>query len=426
MRSVCGATKIFPALVLTAVMWIAAEGHALEKTFPLKAYSEAELATVRSWEQQWVGQKITSANLSQVAEYLPECLQFVYNNPRKCGAPADTGLYFTIVPYAPIVETKGMIEATRAYAPQVRVDDQGIIENYKDIAGMPFPDPQTGQEIAWNYDMNTRGDSSHYRRYTPNVDLNHFEERIQDADCWELYFAHRVDAEPKPRLPKNKKQIHWAGFYHMYKPNEFLNTRRFNIRFLDFNKEDDNYMYNAQTRRLTRLSGSHRTDSVDGSIVIYDDEFCWNGQITRNIYNYLGRKEYLGARHIDLDTLERQQGQLIYNNLTRERVNTFAVEVVSKDPDYIYSKRIWYVDPETYHILCTQIYDKNGQFWKFIEQFTQNLKTATGEDKSFLVGCHVIDYQRKYAACTRQTVKGIGIELRPSMFTLGNLQRAAY
>jgi hypothetical protein len=346
----------------------------------------------------------------------------LYKEQAVWNAPAE-GFYFTIAPYRRIVETRGMIDATRKNAPSARLDQDGLLEDYENRSGIPFPNPRSGLEVAWNYDFNTRGDASQYRRYTPTVEVNLNAERPQDADCWELFFAHRVDRDPKPRIAENPKGIHWAGFYHMYKPSEYSGTRRYNLRYLDPNKTDDQWMFNSVTRRLTRLSAAQRTDYVEGSIVIYDDEFCWNGHINSNTYNLAGTRELLASRHTDTAGLERVNGQTLFNNLSRERIKTLVVEVVSKDAGYVYGKRIWYVDPETYIILATEIYDRTGRLWKYIEQFTQDIKTDNGDVKNYIVGCHVVDLQRVWAAVSTQTVRGVGIGVSPYMFTVSNLQR---
>lgn len=401
---------------------LAMQAWAQDSPFPVAAYNGQELEKLQQWEAQWSGKKIDRTTIDQVADFLPGTLVKLYKDQIIWQAPED-GFYFMVAPYKRIVETQGMIAATRKNAPLVKVNDKGLIENYADLSGMPFPNPKNGAEIAWNYDFNTRGDSSQYRRYTPTVEVKLHAERPQDADCWELFFAHRVDRDPKPRISENPKGIHWAGFYHMYKPNEYANTRRFNLRYLDPALSDDQWMYNSSTRRLTRLSAAQRTDYVEGSIVIYDDEFCWNGQITSNTYSLTGTRELLSPRHTDITKLERRNGQTLFNNLARERIKTLVVEVVSKDKDYVYGKRVWYVDPETYIILATEIYDRKGQLWKYIEQFTQDIKTGSGEMKNYVVGCHVIDLERIWAAVSTQTVRGVGIEVAPSMFSTGNLQK---
>lgn len=406
-----------------SVVFFSSLSAAEEAAFPVAAYSSEELDQVRHWETRWSGKRIDQSSIEQVADLLPEPVVNIYKNPGIWNAPAE-GFYFIISPYQRVVETKGMIEATAKYAPAVKMNEAGEIVNYGELAGMPFPNPKNGLEIAWNYDFNTRGDASQYRRYTPTIEVKMQGERPQDADCWELFFAHRVNRDPRPRLPENPKNIHWAGFYHMYKPNEYLNTRRYNLRYLDLSKPDDQWMFNSQNRRMMRLTGAQRTDKVEGSIVIYDDEFCWNGQITNNSYTLTGTRELLLPRHTDIQKLERRNGQALFNNLTRERIKTLAVDVVSKDPSYVYSKRVWYVDPETYIILATELYDRSGRFWKYIEQFTQDIMTEQGEPKNYVVGCHVVDFKQTWAAVSTQTVRGVGMEVSPSMFTVLNLQKS--
>jgi hypothetical protein len=405
------------------VLLLATPAWAQEGQFPVAAYSAPELEKVQQWEAQWAGKKIDKKNIDQVADFLPDTLIKLYKDQTTWQAPGD-GFYFVVTPYKRVVETQGMIAATRENAPRVKLNDTGLIENYADLSGMPFPNPQNGLEVAWNYDFNTRGDSSQYRRYTPTIEVKLHAERPQDADCWELFFAHRVDRDPKPRLSDNPKGIHWAGFYHMYKPNEYANTRRYNLRYLDPARSDDQWMYNSSTRRLSRISATQRTDYVEGSIVIYDDEFCWNGQISSNNYRLSGTRELLSPRHTDIAKLERRDGQTLFNNLGRERIKTLVVDVVSKDKQYVYGKRVWYVDPETYIILATEIYDRKGQLWKYIEQFTQDIKTESGEMKNYVVGCHVIDLERVWAAVSTQAVRGVGIEVSPDMFSASNLQKA--
>ena len=80
--------------------------------------------------------------------------------------------------------------------------------------------------------------------------------------------------------------------------------------------------------------------------MIYDDHDGWYTSPTRNTYKALGRADLLVSRHEDQKGLQRITGQGFWNGVQRERVNNWVVEVVSKDKDYIYSKQIWYLDPE--------------------------------------------------------------------------------
>ena len=264
------------------------------------------------------------------------------------GGPGSEGLYFTITPYKQITEPTGVIAATKKYAPTVKVKEDGDILNYAEIAGVPFPNPKNGLEVAWNYDFNTHGDSNHYARKGPVVAPGNAIERRTHQDQWELYWIHRTDVEPIPAYEKNEKGIHRGLFLHLYDPPESQNSRFFNLRYIDKNKEDDGYMWYAPFRRIRRINVGQRTDTIDGTDMIYDDEYGWDGHIQRNTYQLMGKKELLCSRHTDSKKLQRIPGQAVPSNLNRERITTYVLEVKSKDPNYIYSKRILYIDPETY------------------------------------------------------------------------------
>ena len=396
-----------------------------EVVYPVPSYDNEALTEVREWEKTWAGKKIDKTNIDQVAEYLPESFVGVYKDPEKWGAPADNS-YFMIKAYEQFVDTKGMIDATKKYAPMVKMNADGWIENYADLAGVPFPAPKTGQELAWNFDFNTHGDSNHYQNSGPVITPGQKVERSTLTDRWELYYVHRVDVAPLPKYAdeKNKKGIHRGMFQHMYEPPESNNTRFFNLRYIDPKKEDDGYMYYAPFRRVRRISVAQRTDTIDGSDFIYDDEYGWDGHIGRNTYTLIGRKDLLCSRRTDSSKFERIPGQAVPNNVVRERINTYVVEVKSKDPNYIYGKRIWYLDPETYLVTWTEIYDDLGKFWKCFEVLNTEFPTKAGGTKMVPAGYLTVDFQRTHAANLLCKYKEIGLEkIDTNMFTISNLQK---
>ena len=164
-----------PLIVLAVLIAAPIAVCAQQLNFPLAAYSDAELAKVRDWEKTWAGKKIDQSNVDQIKEYLPESYAGVYKKPEVWNEPK--GFWFTIIPYKRYVETKGMIEATNKYHTQVKADAEGILQNYGDIAGMPYPNPDQkdpvkgGQQLAWNYDFNTHGDAYHWLRTGPALEV---------------------------------------------------------------------------------------------------------------------------------------------------------------------------------------------------------------------------------------------------------------
>jgi hypothetical protein len=101
-----------------------------------------------------------------------------------------------------------------------------------------------------------------------------------------------------------------------------------------------------------------------------------------------------------------------------------VVEVKNKDPHYIYSKRIWYVDPESYYVLWTEIYDDLNRFWKCFQILTQDFTTLKGENKKLISGYVLIDFQRTHASNLWMDWKEVGLKkVDKKLFTISNLQK---
>ena len=397
-------------------------------TLPSLKYTDQELAVLREWEKIWTGKKIDRSNIDRVADWMPLSFAGIYGNPEKWGAPAE-GLYFYIAPYQTYTPTRGELEATIKYAPSVEVRQDGSIANCAQIAGIPFPAPGNGLEIAHDFDFNSHGDGAHYRRFCSNINPLRRTERVADQEFWELFFVNRTEIDPRPAFDEaqNKRGYRRGMFQQMHSPPEFKGTSMFNVRYIDAAKDDDTYMWYAQFRRIRRLAAVQRIDAIDGSDLIYDDEYFWDGQILRNTYTFAGTRELLCSRHQDMKKTSRIKGQAVVNGLTLERCKTLVVEVVNKDSNYIYGKRVWYVDPESYLILWTEIYDAKGSFWKCFMQNADALKTSTGEKKHFIVGSQFADFQRIHAGLSDQQSHyyspEISVTVAPDMFTVGNLQK---
>ncbi len=395
-----------------------------------RAYTDDELAKLREWEKSWVGKRIDKDNFDEVSMFIPESYHEIYKNPEKWGAPEGTKFWFEIVPYRTVEPTDGFKEATEKYSKVVKLNDDGSVSNIGEIAGNPFPQPGTGLEIAHNFDMQNRGDTFFYRKWSPNVNPKTRTERTADQEYWEFYFVNRTEIEPKPAFPEsqNKRGYRRAYFMHMYLPAEFLNMRMYNIRFIDPKKDDDMYLWYSQFRRIRKISTAQRTDAIDGSDLIYDDEYFWDGQIMRNTYTYKGKKDLLCSRHQDMRKTERERGQVVLNGLALERVNTLLVHADNVDPNYIYGTRVWYMDPESYIILWTEIYDKQGKVWKCFMQNTNVLKTEIGQMKHNIVGSQFADVQRVHGGLAHHEYYDdippvVSLELRADMFTLAYLQK---
>jgi hypothetical protein len=387
--------KTLAVCVSTAILFLVTPAVAQEMQ---KAYSDAELTKVREWEKTWAGKKIDKTNVEQVAQFLPAPFVDVIKNPNNKWGEGPDGYYFMIRPYEFVPETPNFIAASKASAGKAKLNADGEIENLTELAGRLFMDPgEDGMKMAWNFEMQNKGDAFTYRKYSPNINPKNQSERLADQQYSEFYYINRTEMDPTPAIVKNPKGFRRGMFLHMYLPAEFINTRMFTLRYTDQKKEDDSYLWYSQFRRIRRMNTSQRTDAIDGSDLIYDDEYLWDGQLSRNTYTYKGKKELLTDRHDGWIQTKRASGESFTNGMTFERCNLLTVEAINKDPNYIYGKRVWYLDPETYYIMYTDIYDQQGRFWKMFFNATLPLRSELGQMKPVIIGTHFYDIQRTHS-----------------------------
>ena len=419
--------RVFMSMAVLLLSWcvILSPSAAGEVTFPTLSYEGEELAKVREWEKAWAGKKVATENADQVKDFLHEAVYNALKNPGIFGAES---LWFTVVPYRPYAVSTGMIAATKKYAPASKLDNDGMLAGYGDVAGIPFPQPKTGLEMAWNFDGNTKGDSHQEVGRGDVVNCKQKTERNAGLLRWELYWGGRVDSEPLPRIPEkeNERGIARSWFQRHTAPVDFVDTTILELKYLDHTKLEDVWVYTVMFRRIRRYTASQRTDSIDGTDMIYDDQDGWYTHVIHNTYDNKGRADLLVARHQDAKQLQRIKGQGFWNGVQRERVNHWVVEVQNKEKGYLYSKQIWYLDPETWQMNFKVMYNRKGELWKMYELFYDEYPNASGGKTSLFSAEHVVDFIRHHGSPTIREMKNVGAYIRPDYFQTKSLKDKSY
>jgi len=414
-------------VLLIGVMLCAPAGRAAagEVVFPTPCYEGAELAKVRDWEKSWAGKKITTENIDSVKEFVHEAVYRAMKDP--AGVGAKSSLWFDIVAYRPYEPSAGLVAATKKYAPGSKLDAQENLVGFGDVAGIPFPQAATGIEMAWNFDAYTRGDSNYLFHGGTVVDCRTGHEREAGHLRWELSWMGRYDVEPMPKISDsdNPRGIFRSFFQRHTAPPDFMDTTMLELRYKDA-REEDLWVYTAMFRRIRRYSTSQRTDTIDGTDMIYDDQEGWYTHPTRNTYKALGRADLLVARHQKPGIVQRAAGQGFWNGLQRERVNHWVVEVVNKDPNYIYSKQLWYLDPEIWQMNFKVVYNRQGELWKLFEMCKDEYPSHAGGKTVMPTTEHTIDFIRKHGSPGDRDIKEIGKPISLKQFTTRALQEKTY
>lgn len=386
--------------------------------YPKSCYAGTELEAVRQWEKTWAGKTISHENVDQVKDFLPETLHTLMKDTKRWGES-----WFHIVPYRQILPTPGTITATKQYNGRSKVNEQGEIINW--VAGVPFPDTDDALKMAHNFRCRNYGDTQKTLESGFIVDgkLKYdLKLEIQNNFC---FFSGRVDMPPLPELSNNPQQI-WRAFHMVQtQPPEVRNMRILETHYKDRLRSYDSWFWMPTIRRMRRRSTSERQDSQGGADFCGFDNYGWDGPISLNTYRYLGAKELLLSRHQSYKTLEHDPGICLWNGVQRERIKAHILEVTNNDPNFLYSKMIWYLDPESWQILYSDRYDRQGRLWKVLDQLGFLAPGYKGVEVCFMAGNQMIDVQRTHSTLATGKYE-FGISLPETMFTTSYLQKHGY
>ena len=420
-------------IVLLLFLALPVLSQAAEEVIP-PCFNESELAQVREWEKTWVGKRVNGTNVDQVKDLLPEWLVSMMKEPEKWGAKE---LWFDVVPYRYCTPSKGMLEATKKYSPQTKFDPKGykatwgeikpneLLEGYMDgkTAGYPFPKPKTGLEMAWNFDANTLGDNHSKEVFGPVVNPRTGAERHSRQPQTYMYWTGRVDVAPTPVLPNNTQKLRRSMYQQIIEPTDMYGTNFLELIYSDQTKESNSFIWVAMYRRIRRMSSSQRGDTIDGTDHCYADGWAYADQINRQNFKFLEVREMLANRHQDGNNMTKQKGQAFWSGQQRERTKLYLVEAVCKDPDFVYSKELWYLDGETWMMEYKQIWDKKGKLWRCNDVQVGYLTSIQGNPVPFPVGYNYVDIQRYHGEPNRARYPKFGIECNREMFTVQYLQK---
>jgi hypothetical protein len=278
------------------------------------------------------------------------------------------------------------VEATRKGIGQVSLGEKlGEIKGF--VAGRPFPeepnlaDTRAGEKLAWNYKYGYNwGDSAAiYPFYWKYRDLESGKiERTLKFNFHFLNLMHRVVQDPVPEFTDNPSELYRAIYVQVLEPFDVKNTQLLILRAEDDLKKDDTWLYLGFQRRVRRLSSGQITDSFLGADLMIEDFEGYNGRISDMNWTYKGTKNILLPffNHNDLELatdLEEKDGyQFVefggkggcFPNITWQLRKVYVLESDPKDDNHPISKRVHYVDAQTFTLPRTLIYDRKGDLWK--------------------------------------------------------------
>jgi len=310
---------------------------------------------------------------------------------------------------------KAFLEATEKYSSQVKLGDDGLtLENF--VAGRPFPnidtdDPQVAAKIMQNYSFSISFDDFQINDFdadTGPISLDRplqVERHFLIDDFMRLYYVGRLYVDPKPVLPNDEGFHFKETLKPLIEPFDLKGVGFTYYRYLDPARQDDSWLYLPSLRRVRRLSTAQRSDALFGQDTDQDSYGGYAGAIAWMDWNFLGEKEVLSSLHAKDFPVKWAEGAADWAFDSQwEKTKVYVVEGVSKLPQYAFSKRVLYVDQNTYTIPYSDMYDRAGALWKiwinnfkFAKEAFPGSAVTYDEVTPFLSGIVMVDMQLDHA-----------------------------
>lgn len=350
----------------------------------------------------------------------------------------SNGMDMEIVPYQMIPIPRDYVRATEQYSGQVSIDDRDILHNW--VAGRPFPtvendDPQGAPKIMYNFldghyftdDLSLHlVDADTGSLYTDAQGNKHYSVERHFVSDWLrlLAFTGRLHHEPKPAFTENDDEtFRKSGLYPLIEPFDLKGVGGVSYRYLDDLRQDDTWLYLPFVRRVRRMSSAQRSDALFGQDIDVDSYGGYAGQIPWFDWKLLGDKPMLASLHgvrLPPEPCKKDGGMTFCENWEM-RPSVYVIEGTPKVDNYAYSKRVIYVDRETYFIIYSDLYDTGGELWKTVMQSIRTSKRPNpdvdfeyDEPRMFIYAFSVIDIQLMHG--TRAAIPGMAFGNEPGWY----------
>jgi hypothetical protein len=297
-----------------------------------------------------------------------------FNAPPKSG-PRHAGNFteFEIVPTRQYYHSLPVIEATKKYMGHTKQDSQGYVVQDSYIAGLPFPrpsGPHMAQQIMYNWDKSYNLDGEFYLEhvYGYTKDLRNDYEGM--ATAYTMRHQGRVKWEPLGWLDKRAEdQKELKSFQYMSVAPRDLFGNIINITsYSDPDRFDLFLMYINSLRRIRKMSTSDTQDPAVGQDMIYEDWQGFNQKLSAKRFPYkyevIGEGEFLVPISWDGSEYMSSKEEGIFKNVQMERRPMWVVQLTQLDKNYVYSKRVFYVDKEILYFHHVDSYDRKGRLYR--------------------------------------------------------------
>lgn len=338
------------------------------------------------------GSVVTRDNVEAYSSYVGPAIRWALGR----------GLEMTVTAPRSIPLEPKRLAATEKYSGQVRLSDNKLeIENF--VAGLPFPvvhddDPDIAVKLMFNYENRILVDDLDVRNFEcdtgaigPDGPMR-VEKHFEIEHFRRLYYVGRLYHEPLPTWPTPEGIRYREALYPLVEPFDLKGVGLTYNRYLDPARQDDSWLYYPLLKRARRLSTAQRSEALFGQDTDIDSYAGYAGSIAWMEWRLLGTKRILASMHSEHLPGVWGVGPADFAFRDRwEPRDVYVIEGKSRLPGYAYSRRVIYLDRESYVIAYTELYDQKGELWKaWLNQWKIGDRPFPGAKRA------VYDYEQQF------------------------------
>lgn len=266
---------------------------------------------------------------------------------------------------------QSIYDATKKYAKSAALEHEG--ENVIGVAAgaIPFPFPETGKQVVWNHRLRYQGMG--VRRF-PHTAVP------TATGAFQLLELKEEVIYTYPAMPSPEKMDKLFGYFfiQLQAPPKLAGKAVMVHATIDqLERGSQAWAYNPDSRKVRRAPdfGYDSPSPTSGSMRVNDQHYIFNGASDRYNWNLVGKKEI----YVPYNAYQLHSGDVTPEEIIRagsinqelaryELHRVWVVDATLKEgASHLYPRRTLYVDEDSWTALMSDIYNPEGDVYRFSE-----------------------------------------------------------
>lgn len=234
--------------------------------------------------------------------------------------------------------------------------------------GVPFPIPANGNEVVLNHNLRYLGRTFEMPQFSTYFVDRSGKVRLMMKAHWLMDFPYNDDSR------STESWIYYRSrLVTSYPPNQVGEGSLHHepVNYADKERHYWSYMPAQRRMRLAPQVAYDTPNGITGGISTVDDVYLFNGKMDRFDFKLVGKKELYVPYNTNRFLYSDKPDEVFLPKFINPQVvrwelhRVWVIEATRRaGAEHVYSRRTFYVDEDSWHILASDQYDDKGRLWR--------------------------------------------------------------